>query len=125
MSPDGTGLKIGRPIDLPFEDSQGTRPVRQLRDERDGLEPGRGLCLSGGRWAKQQDSLDADSAVAMRLADTSTRLHATLDALREQLINRGNVIADAGGRSYVDQEADRGRLPYPVHRLSDASAHGA
>jgi hypothetical protein len=125
MSPDGTRLTVGRPIDSPWERSWGT-PVRRLPDEDDGLEPGMALCLSGGRYrAMLQDPLDADPAVTARLADISTRLDAMPEELRELLVNWGYVVADAGVRSYVDREADRGRLPYPDRPLSDASAHGA
>ena len=125
MSPHGTGPAVGRLIDLPFEESRRRELVRRLPDEDDGLEPGRGLSLSGGAWATLQDPLDADSAVRKRLSDVSRRLHATLEALLELPRGCGIVVAEAGGRPYVDRESDRGRFPYPVRRISDASAYGA
>ncbi|PVG80860.1 hypothetical protein DDE18_20985 [Nocardioides gansuensis] len=97
--------------------------MRGLPDEHDGLESGMALCLSGGGCrAMLQDPLDADSAGTMPLADIFTRLDAMPEAL---LVNCGDVVADAGVRSCVDREPDRGRLPYPARPLSDASAYGA
>lgn len=125
MSPDGTRLTVGRPIDSPWERSCGTQPVRRLRDEDDGLEPGMALCLSVGDQAMPQDPLEADPAVTRRPADIATRLDATPEELQELLVNWGYVVADAGVRSDVDREADRGRLPYPDRPLSDMSAYGA
>ena len=68
------------------------------------------------------DPIDADPGVTRRLANIATRLDAMSEELQELLVNWGYVIADAGLRSYVDREADRGRLPYPDRPLSDALA---
>lgn len=50
MSPDGTGLLVGRSIEPPRERAEVTQPVRRLPDEADELEQGMALCLSGGGY---------------------------------------------------------------------------
>jgi NTE family protein len=94
--------------------------VESLRaGDRDGMYIGIRSAVTG---YPVQDPLAADPAVTRRLAGISTRLDAMPEELQELLINWGYVIADAGLRSYVDREADRGHLPYPDRPLSDASA---
>lgn len=90
--------------------------------DRDGMYVGIRSTLGG---FPVPDPIAADPAVTGRLAELSTRLDAMPEELQELLINWGYVVADAGLRSYVDQQADRGRLPYPERPLSDTSAHGA
>ena len=89
--------------------------------DRDGMYVGIRSSISG---YPVPDPLDAEPAVTGRLADLGTRLDAMPEEQQELLINWGYVAADAGVRSYVDPEAERGRLPYPDHPLSDAAAHG-
>ncbi|MGZ5403713.1 MAG: patatin-like phospholipase family protein [Nocardioides sp.] len=90
--------------------------------DRDGMYVGIRSALSG---YPVPDPLDAEPAVTRRLAEVSTRLDAMPEELQELLINWGYVVADAGIRSYLDREADPGRLPYPDRPLTDGSVHGA
>lgn len=64
------------------------------------------------------DPLPADVRVTRRLAEVPTRLDSVPEALQEQLVNWGYVLADAGVRSHVDPAVERGRLPYPNHPLT-------
>jgi NTE family protein len=64
------------------------------------------------------DPLAADPDRTRRLAEISTRLDELDDRDQEELINWGYIVADAGLRSHVDQDAPRPtRLPYPDRPL--------
>ncbi|HET6625077.1 MAG TPA: patatin-like phospholipase family protein [Nocardioidaceae bacterium] len=64
-----------------------------------------------------RDPLPAEPQVTRGLAAMATRLDAMPDDVQEKLVNWGYVICDAGLRSYVDQNAERGALPYPDNPL--------
>ena len=84
--------------------------------DRDGMYVG--IRSEVGRYPAREP-LAADPAVTSKLAAVSTRLDAMPEDLQEKLVNWGYVICDTGLRSYLDREADRGRLPYPDHPLID------
>lgn len=64
------------------------------------------------------DRIPVDRAVAVRLADTPTRLDGMPDRLQEELINWGYAITDTGLRAHVRPDLGVGRLPYPDHPLA-------
>jgi NTE family protein len=108
-------LRVLSVIDSQVRALRKQQVVDSLRaGERDGMYVGIRSDVAG---YPVQDPLDADPAVTGRLANISTRLDAMPEELQELLINWGYVVADAGLRSYVDRDADRGRLPYPDRPL--------
>ena len=114
-------LRVLNVIDNQVRSLRKQQVVDSLRSgDRDGMYVGIRSAVSG---YPVPDPLEADPAVTRRLADVATRLDAMPEELQELLVNWGYVIADAGLRSYVDRDADRGRLPYPDRPLSGASVH--
>jgi NTE family protein len=83
--------------------------------DRDGMYVG---IRSGLERYPVRDALPADPTTTAKLAAVPTRLDAMPDDLQEQLVNWGYAVCDAGLRSYVDESAPRGRLPYPDRPLT-------